>query len=456
MENLLEQLQAKAAGHPPSIPLKMLVVADCGAGDAGARITVGLAGLFESLRPAVKLSTENRLQKGGQKLEFELQFGSLGDFRPESVVARLPVLSEALAAGNPALAEQLDLVLHHPEFQRVEAAWRGLARLCRELEDKPGVLVDVLNVARKNLKEVFHSRVFEPEYKGEAGPPLSAVYFDFRFSHEPADLPVLEALAADCAALEAPMIAAVSPAFFQLKNIAHLPSLPELGPRLQQPAYASWRRFQTDPVSRWACLTVNRFLARESYALSREAETGLEYRERADAAHPENYVWAEAGWLILCNLARSYSKFRHCVVIDGMSPDTAHANLPVRPFPKKANVEVPSPTEILLDDNKAWEIVRAGITVLVGMSDGAVASFPLLANVYRLKPGVVTVESALSYQLFAGNLFHFLLDALSRVPHGSRKRSRSIRTHTTRGVPRPVRRRTGRGSGKGRARRGRG
>ena len=99
-----------------------------------------------------------------------------------------------------------------------------------------------------------------------------------------------------------------------------------------------------------------------------------------------------------------------------MSPDTAHDSLPVCPFPKKANVEVPSPTEILLDDTKAWEIVRAGITILLGISDGAVASFPLVANAYRLKPGVVTVESALSYQLFAGNLFHYLVALYPEFP----------------------------------------
>ena len=171
-------------------------------------------------------------------------------------------------------------MLHHPEFQHLESVWRGLARLCRELEDKPDVIADVLTTTRKDLKEVFHRRVFEPEYQGEAGPPLSAVLFDFRFSHEPADLPLLEALAADCAALETPMIAAASPAFFQLKNLAHLPSLPDLGPRMQQPAYAGWRRFQTDPVSRWVCLTANRFLARESYALSREGGASLDYKRK--------------------------------------------------------------------------------------------------------------------------------------------------------------------------------
>jgi hypothetical protein len=99
-----------------------------------------------------------------------------------------------------------------------------------------------------------------------------------------------------------------------------------------------------------------------------------------------------------------------------MSPDSAHFNLPVRPFPKKANVMVPSPTEILIDDTKAWDIVRGGVTMLVGISDGSVATFPLLANAYRLKPGVLTTESALSYQLMAGHLTHYILSLYGQIP----------------------------------------
>jgi predicted component of type VI protein secretion system len=119
---------------------------------------------------------------------------------------------------------------------------------------------------------------------------------------------------------------------------------------------------------------------------------------------------------VLCNLARSFEKYRHCIVIDGMSPDAAHSNLPVRPFPKKANVMVPSPTEILIDDMKAWEIVRGGITMLVGISDGAAATFPLIANAYRLHPGVLTTESALSYQMIAGHLSHYLMSIYAQIP----------------------------------------
>jgi type VI secretion system ImpC/EvpB family protein len=420
MEGILEHLQAQAALHPPSLPLKLLVIADCAGQDAGeiARADGGVEGLLQKLKPVLKLAVENKLQPGGAKIAVNLEIRSLGDFQPAALVSRLEILSEAAGTGQPALGHQLDEILHHPEFQRMEACWLGLERLCGALGDHQALQLEVLPATRKSLVDRFHKSVFEPEYSGSVETALSAVYFDFRFSHEPADLPLLAALAEDCAALQVTLIASVHPGFFQLKNLAHLPNLPDIAGKLQLPAYANWRRFQTGPTARWTCLTTNRFLARELHNLSKDSGSGWDYQEQADAAHPERYLWADAGWLVMCNLANSFAKYRHCVVIDGMNPDAVHRNLPVRPFPKKANVMTPSPTEILIDDEKAWDIVKGGVTVLVGISDGAVATFPLIANVYRLRNGVLTTESALSYQLFAGHLAHYLMALCAEIPSG--------------------------------------
>jgi type VI secretion system protein ImpC len=421
MDSTLEGFAARAAEQPPSLPLRLLVVADCLAGTASPPVGVdstGVQGLLERLRPRLGVAVPNRLGTPAPKLTAELELGRLEDFSPEALLARIPALAGAAAANHPAVGDQLDEILHAPSFQRLEACWRGLDRLCREAASLRGVSLELLPASRRELKEAFHRHVFEPEIEGTSPIPLSAVYFDFQFSHEPADLALLEPLAEQCEALQVPMVAAVSPAFFQLKNLIHLARLPDIAARLQQPAYTAWRRFQTSSKSRWVSLTANRYLARERYEVRREQGAPVDYSEKADAAHPERYTWAEAGWLVFCNLARSFSRFRHCTIIDGMAAETLHRDLPVRPFPKKANVEVPSPTEILIDDDKAWEIVRGGVTMLVGISDGAVASFPLVANVYRLRPGTITTESALSYQLFASHLAHFLAVIYSELPAG--------------------------------------
>jgi len=420
MASILDTLETRASAHPPSLPLKLLVVAECTGNDHGEQPLLvreaDISVLLDALRPVVEIDAENRLQKGGPRIRTRLQISRMEDFHPSSLVEKIPSLAEAQQFSNPALSDQLDEILHQPGFQSMESCWRGLERLVFHAAAKPGIQLEVVAASRRDLKDRFHKQVLEPEFQGLVEIPLSAVYFDFRFSHEPVDLPLLEALAADCEALQVPLVAAVSPAFFQLKNLIHLPSLPDIAGKLQSPAYTNWRNFQTSSKARWVCLTANRYLARETYNLSRSAGDPIDYVERADAAHPERYLWADAGWLVFSNLARSFAKYRHCVVIDGMSPDTAHNNLPVRPFPKIANVQVPSPTEILIDDAKAWDVVRGGVTMLMGISNGAVATFPLLATVHRLRPGVMTTESALSYQLFAGHLSHYLLTLYEQIP----------------------------------------
>jgi hypothetical protein len=66
MESLLDKLEARAAEYPPSLQLKLLVVADCAGADAQQaplKVTPsGASGLLESLKPRLQLTVENRLQ----------------------------------------------------------------------------------------------------------------------------------------------------------------------------------------------------------------------------------------------------------------------------------------------------------------------------------------------------------------------------------------------------------
>jgi len=65
----------------------------------------------------------------------------------------------------------MDEILHAPQFQRLEACWRGLERACRDLRACRAVSLELLPTSRKELKERFHGRVFEPEYE-VTSPPI--------------------------------------------------------------------------------------------------------------------------------------------------------------------------------------------------------------------------------------------------------------------------------------------
>jgi len=54
------------------------------------------------------------------------------DFGPARVVAQVPILKGLV--GQADVSRQLNEVLHHPDFQRLEATWRGLHYLVHQTE----------------------------------------------------------------------------------------------------------------------------------------------------------------------------------------------------------------------------------------------------------------------------------------------------------------------------------
>ena len=49
------------------------------------------------------------------------------------------------------LSDQLNEILHHPDFQRLEGSWRGLHYLVHKPESDEGLKIKVLNVTKREL-----------------------------------------------------------------------------------------------------------------------------------------------------------------------------------------------------------------------------------------------------------------------------------------------------------------
>ena len=49
------------------------------------------------------------------------------------------------------LSEQINLILHHPEYQQLESAWRGLHYLVNNTETDEMLKIRVLNISKKDL-----------------------------------------------------------------------------------------------------------------------------------------------------------------------------------------------------------------------------------------------------------------------------------------------------------------
>ena len=423
------------------IPLRLVAVAPLAGHSVerpGAPLRIVKGALDEAM---AKVSPRLQIQVadpagGGGATTVNLTFQSLDDFRPAALIEQIPPAKALLEtrstsperAGEIAalLTRWLDGVIHHPAFQELEGAWRGLDYLAGRGGAEGGALTPLILQALvagpgEDYVQRFREQIFDPDYDGREDVPLAAVIADYQFDHQAPSMDRLNRLAGLANALQVGFFAAAGAPMFGLKNLAHLPAMPDLVTRTSGGPYAAWTSFQKENAARWVGLTVNRMLLRAPWghdAASSSAANGFAYKETVDPAHPEWLPWGNAVWAAGASLAASYTEHGHCAAADGLSGTGGHHGLPTRELVQSATKKVRMATEISLPDEKAWELCRAGFTPMVGMVDGDIAYFPFLGNVYRPRVGSITLDQAMTYQLYAGQVTHVILKLQSATPPG--------------------------------------
>src|SRR4249920_2060877 len=118
------------------------------------------------------------------------------------------------------LTEQINLILHHDDFQKLEGAWRGLHYLVNNTETDEMLKIRFMNISKlelgKTLKRYkgtawdqspIFKRVYEAEYGQFGGEPFGCVVGDYYFDHSTPDVELLGEIAKTAAAAHVPFIA---------------------------------------------------------------------------------------------------------------------------------------------------------------------------------------------------------------------------------------------------------
>ncbi|MEY4711927.1 MAG: type secretion system contractile sheath large subunit, partial [Pseudomonadota bacterium] len=69
------------------------------------------------------------------------------------------MINERLAAIDKVLSDQINAILHHPDFQALEASWRGLHDMVHGTETGPQLKLRLLNVSKKELLKDLETAV---------------------------------------------------------------------------------------------------------------------------------------------------------------------------------------------------------------------------------------------------------------------------------------------------------
>jgi type VI secretion system protein ImpC len=287
------------------------------------------------------------------------------------------------------LTEQINLILHNPDFQKLEGAWRGLHYLVNNTETDEMLKIRVLNITKNDLGKtlkrfkgtawdqspVFKS-VYEAEYGTFGGEPFGCLVGDYYFDQTPPDMELLGELSKTCAAAHTPFIAGASPTVMQMGSWQELANPRDLTKIFQTAEYAAWRSLRESEDARYIGLAMPRFLARLPYGAKTSPVEEFDFEEDTGAADHTKYAWANSAYAMATNITRSFKLYGWCSRIRGIESGGAVEGLPVHTFPTDdGGVDMKCPTEIAITDRREAELAKNGFMPLLHRKNSDFAAF---------------------------------------------------------------------------------
>ncbi|MGZ0717739.1 type VI secretion system contractile sheath large subunit [Pseudomonas palleroniana] len=300
----------------------------------------------------------------------------------------LSTISALIAEIDQKLAEQVNVVLHHPDFQAVESAWRGLEYLVSNTETDEQLKIRFFNASKVEVahelkkfkgaawdQSPLFKKIYEHEYGQFGGEPFGVLIADYYFDHSPPDMALLASLAKIAAAAHAPLISAAMPSVLMMDSWRELANPRDLTKIFQTADYAAWRNLRTSEDSRYVGLTMPRFLGRIPYGAKTAPVDEFAFEEVTDG-QADNYLWTNAAYAMGVSINRSFKEYGWCSRIRGIESGGVISDLPLHTYPTEdGGVDMTCPTEIAISDRRELELAKNGFMPLVHCKNSTLAAF---------------------------------------------------------------------------------
>jgi type VI secretion system protein ImpC len=282
---------------------------------------------------------------------------------------RLPAL---LRSVDDTAAALLRAILHHPDLQALEAAWRSVHGLVTEIEADGGVDIRLLDVARAELQAeggTAGARALEhlltdreAAEDPEAVWPLVLAAFTFGPGSE--DVALLERLGAIASRAGGPIFAAADPALLGCRSFGETPDSRDWK-ALDAAAAERWRRLRESPAAPWIGLAMPRILLRLPYGKRGDPVEAFHFEEIPSGRDHEAYVWGNPAFACARLIAESF-------VENGAAMEPGDhlelADLPAAVYEDEEGPQMKPCAETALSDLAAQRILDAGVMPLLASS----------------------------------------------------------------------------------------
>jgi type VI secretion system protein ImpC len=320
---------------------------------------------------------------------------------------------------------QLNEILHHAAFQKLEGSWRGLKYLLDQSETGEMLKIKVLNCSKRELlrdlqrapefdQSALFKKVYEEEFGVFGGAPFGALIGDYEFGRGPEDLELLEKISNVAAAAHAPFLSAAGPEMFNLDSFTSLDAPRDMAKIFDTTEYAKWKSFRQSEDSRYVGLTLPHTLMRLPYGKDGVQVDGFHYEEAVDGTDHSKYLWGNAAYALGARLTASFAQYRWCAAIRGVEGGGLVQGMPTHNFrTDEGDIALKCPTESPISDRREKELADLGFIPLVHCKNTDYAAFFSVQSAQKAK--LYDKEAANANARIATQLQYIL--AVSRFAH---------------------------------------
>lgn len=335
-------------------------------------------------------------------------------------------ITKRIADLDEMLTTQINAILHHPEFQKLEASWQGLYQLVRFAEPDTELKINVLDTTKEDIladaesaadfdDTALFKMVYEHEYGTFGGTPYGLLVSDYSFDKTQEDIETLKAISKVAAAGHTPFLGAVDPQMFDIDQYKDLHKPRDLEALFNSPGFGQWNQFRETEDSKYVALALPKMIMRSAYG----GKNGIpvkefNFKEEINSREHNDYLWGSPAWAMAQRLVESFRTYGWFSNIQGVENGGAVVGLPSHGFTdEEGNVTFKMPVETAITDRREKELDKQGFLSLVYKRGTDMAVFFGSKTTHKppeYESDVANANAQLSVQL------NYLM-ALSRFAH---------------------------------------
>jgi type VI secretion system protein ImpC len=319
--------------------------------------------------------TEGRPSGGGKGAEGTEWDAFLGDVvRPHLVARDDPRQAEMVAAVDAAVAGMMRTILHHPDFQALEAAWRAVRFLANRVETDARLTMHLIDVSKAELAKDLASAddlratgtfrlLVESTVETFGAAPWAVLAGFYAFDRTREDAALLGRIAGVAARAKAPFVAEACARLLGCDSLAEAPDPARWRvPASAKKAADAWDAIRALPEAAYAGLVLPRFLLRLPYGPDTDPLEGFDFEEMPGDPVHERYLWGNPAVACACMLAREFG-----AVPQNAFPAEAREldGLPLHVYESGEERRVLPSAEVVLTERAAEAIMDKGIMPLL-------------------------------------------------------------------------------------------